>query len=402
MILGHVYQWGIIGAFITLPLIFIKLPINFSISDSFLCISMFVVGLNWLYRKNSIRLTSNVFNVPIMLLLIGFSLSVVSSNNPMEAFTSIVQFLFIFILSYTVLRYSSNFKILVLSFTFPTLLIVTFLCLFSVYGIDLSQGMALLELGWGGRYTFGDNEPNIAARLILQICPVLLIWIFYSSNTITRLFGLLMLLMSSYIVVVTASRSAILIFLVGIICFVFFTKKMNSEVFKNVLLGGLCTASVFLLLVINRTDFNDISGPLQRYSTIFDMQRSPSSMQRYNVIQQAFDEINSSPLIGLGLENSSGYTGTVTHNPLILMWLENGILGIVGFSMIYIIMILYVYKSYQFSFFRDPYLMALCIITIMMVFGDMFMANSYKRYLWLPALLMLVQFASYRDEIIID
>ena len=84
------------------------------------------------------------------------------------------------------------------------------------------------------------------------------------------------------------------------------------------------------------------------------------------------------------------------------MWLENGILGIVGFSMIYIIMILYVYKSYQFSFFRDPYLMALCIITIMMVFGDMFMANSYKRYLWLPALLMLVQFASYRDEIIID
>ena len=44
--------------------------------------------------------------------------------------------------------------------------------------------------------------------------------------------------------------------------------------------------------------------------------------------------------IGLGLENSSSYTGTVAHNPLILMWLENGILGLIGFSMIYMIMLL--------------------------------------------------------------
>ena len=140
---------------------------------------------------------------------------------------------------------------------------------------------------------------------------------------------------------------------------------------------------------MSKADFSDFSRPLQRYSTIFDMQRSPSSMERYNVIQLAFDRINQSPLVGVGLENSSGYTGTVTHNPLILMWLENGIFGLIGFSMIYMIMIVYVYKSYQFSFFKDPYLMALSIITVMMVFGDMFMANSYKRILWLPALLLM-------------
>ena len=153
---------------------------------------------------------------------------------------------------------------------------------------------------------------------------------------------------------------------------------------------------------MTETTSSNFTRPLQRYSTMFDMQRSPSSMQRYNVIQLAFDKINESPFVGVGLENSSAYTGTVTHNPIILMWLENGIFGLIGFSMIYMIMILYVYKSYKSSFFQDPYLMALSIITMMMVFGDMFMANSYKRYLWLPSLLMIVQYNKYRSGKVID
>ena len=178
MIFRHVYQFGILGAFLSLPLIFIKLPINFSISDFFLCISMFIICVNWIYKKNITPLKQNTFRVPIIFLLIGFSLSVVNTFNLSESFTSIVQILFIFILAYSVLQYTSNHKILILLFTFSTSLIVILLSVFSMFGIDFSQGMALLESGWGGRYSFGGNEPNIAARLILQIVPVLLIGIF--------------------------------------------------------------------------------------------------------------------------------------------------------------------------------------------------------------------------------
>ena len=146
----------------------------------------------------------------------------------------------------------------------------------------------------------------------------------------------------------------------------------------------------------------DFDSAYNRYSTIFDIKRSPSSMERYNVIQLAFDKINDHPIIGMGLGNSKYYTKTVTHNPLIVMWLENGIIGLIGMIFIYFIMLKYVYKSYIESFFQDPYLMALTIITLMMIIGDMFMAHSYKRYLWIPSLLMIVQYNKYRCGSLID
>ena len=51
------------------------------------------------------------------------------------------------------------------------------------------------------------------------------------------------------------------------------------------------------------------------------------------------------------------------------------------------------------KFFNDDILMAYVVVMAIMVFGDMFMANSYKRFLWLPALLMLIR---YRQCILVQ
>ncbi len=152
------------------------------------------------------------------------------------------------------------------------------------------------------------------------------------------------------------------------------------------------------MMFSDSVNIEQFQRPIERYSTIFDINNSPSSLQRYNVIQTAFDYINLSPIIGVGFENSSYITGVVAHNPLILMWFENGILGLIGFASIYGILIYYIVRSYQYSFFEDPYLMAFAVIAIMMIFGDMFMANSYKRFLWLPSLLLIVQFTIHSKK----
>ena len=85
---------------------------------------------------------------------------------------------------------------------------------------------------------------------------------------------------------------------------------------------------------------------LNRYSTILDYNFSVSSKERLFVLSQSLDIINASPIIGTGMNNSANLTGTVVHNPVVISWLENGVLGFIGFLSIYIILGYYIFVNY--------------------------------------------------------
>ena len=154
--------------------------------------------------------------------------------------------------------------------------------------------------------------------------------------------------------------------------------------------------SLVKLISINNTEFYDI--PMDRYSTILEPGSSPSSLQRLDLIDKGLDYIDQNPIVGLGLENSNLYTKISIHNPIILTWVENGFLGMIGFSGLYIVLFIIGLKCYKMNFFNDDILMAYVVVMAIMVFGDMFMANSYKRFLWIPALLMLIRYRQCISE----
>ena len=135
--------------------------------------------------------------------------------------------------------------------------------------------------------------------------------------------------------------------------------------------------------------------PLERYSTILNSSKSASSLERLKVIDLGMTYVNTNPFIGLGLGNSYLYTKVSVHNPILLSWVENGILGMIGFSSIYLIMLFQGYKLYKNKFNKSIMVLGLVIVMNLMIFGDMFMANSYKRVLWLPALLMITSKKKY-------
>ena len=117
---------------------------------------------------------------------------------------------------------------------------------------------------------------------------------------------------------------------------------------------------------------------------------SSSSKERLFVLSQSLDIINASPIIGTGMNNSANLTGTVVHNPVVISWLENGVLGFIGFLSIYIILTYYIVINYKNKFFNDKMSMLLSLIASMMIFGDMFMATSYKRSLWVPVIIFVI------------
>jgi len=256
-------------------------------------------------------------------------------------------------------------------------------------GIDL-----LAREGWRGRLSYGGMEPNIPGRIMLQNIPFLAVFALSAKKYSYRFISLSLIVIQLTAILLTSSRSNFVTFIMGSILFsIFFIQSGKRIQFKYVLYAGLIGAVIIMTFYSINNEF--FEKPFERYGTIFNAQKSPSSLQRIRVINEGFKHINQNPITGLGLGDSYLATKVSLHNPIILTWLENGIFGIVGFTAVYLTLLLQGYKLYKRKFDGKFILIGLTIVMIMMIFGDMFMANSYKRVLWLPALLFMAHSKNY-------
>ena len=325
------------------------------------------------------------------------------SRLPVESFTAFIQIVFIFLIAYPIIRIAlqeeNNVLTTIHILIIPGLLLTAGMLLFYFTNTESNiDVLSLIEIGWGGRLSYGGMEPNIPARILLQILPLCMIISCRSTATWKKILFTIFIASIILTVFLTASRSSFLILLFGVFFYSIFYIKMGKRInIYFILLYIVIQYSLFQF--VNYIDNSFYNKPLERYSTILDPKSSDSSMERLDIIDKGFEFINKNPLFGLGLENSSLYTKISVHNPLILTWVENGIFGMIGFGSIYFILLYIGLKCYRNKFFNDDLLMAFTVVMVMMVFGDMFMANSYKRILWLPALMMIVNYDRVKDRV---
>jgi O-antigen ligase len=356
-----------------------------------ICVSLNFIGSNYLFENICQK---NEFILPILIFSLGFLVSINKSLYPLESLTAFLQILFIFLIAYPIIKISfTNEKhilaatyILVTTGLFIAIIMLIFYIVDNEYGIG-----SLIEIGWGGRLSYGGMEPNVPARILLQITPLCLVMAIRSRRFINKLLFTIFIAVLLLAVFLTASRSSLLIAIIGAIIFLVFYIKMGKEI--NIFYLILYIVIQYLLIEfisINNTGFYE--KPMDRYSTILEPASSPSSLQRLDLIDRGLTYIDKNPIIGLGLENSNLYTRISIHNPIVLTWVENGFFGMIGFSGLYVVLLLFGLKCYKMNFFDDEILMGYVVVMVIMVIGDMFMANSYKRFLWIPTLLMLVRY----------
>ena len=383
-------------AIILLPFNYVNVIYNFSLSDLFFSIAfIFAIGYQ-INHKVSIKylLSNNDFIFPLLIYSIGFLISVHFAFSPIDSLLSFFQVIFIFIVIYYSLflqTFSETYiKRLLYILSITSGLITLCIFIFFITGKDYSYGFLLVEQGWGMiRFSYGEMEPNVTARIMAQSIPILIFIAIEKKGLLVKLFNLSIIILLLSVIVLTASRSGFLILLVGIFSYIIFYYKYSQR--YN--LFSIMFYILFFVFTIYYTynsfpEFFDNS--VERYSTIFDTSRSASSQERLLVLNKSFELINESPHIGYGLSNSQNITGTAVHNSIVISWLENGILGFLGYIMLYLIILYYVAIGYNEKFYNNGTLMVLAVISIMMITGDMFMANSYKRSLWVPAILFVV------------
>lgn len=383
------------AAILFLPLPFLRLVSNFTVSDALITLAFLTILISGRRKEffHATVLWKNEFLFPLAIFSTGVLLSLEGSADPIESITAFMQIIFIFMVAYPVLseviQNEDQIKRIAVLLIIPSTLLAMLMVLLKVVGINIGIDLLAYE-GWRGRMTYGGMEPNIPGRIILQNIPLLVAFAIISKSVKVKSISMFLIMLQLFAVIFTSSRSNFVTFLMALFLFLIFYFQAGRRIklryiLAPLLLGGLIA---FLFYLTNEEFF---LKPFERYSTILDVQRSASSMERIRMIDKGFTYLDGNPLTGLGLGNSYLYTGVAIHNPLIISWVENGLLGIIGFAGLYITLIYYVVKAYRLKFFSDVFLIALAIIAVMMVFGDMFMANSYKRVLWMPALLVIIQ-----------
>jgi len=334
----------------------------------------------------------------------GFFLSWPYSLNYYDSFLSYLQVIFIFIVIYPIFTWlidnNSFIDYALYGLSITTVFITFFLIMYFLIGFDIFNDFLYIQKGWGSRFSYGGYEPNITARIMAQCIPILLILAVDSKNLLVKVLNYIFIVLLTLGIILTASRTGLLVLLLGIVAYIFFSFRIDVNKNLKLLLPIFSFILIFIYMANQYPD--TFTKPLDRYYTIFSPNESYSSQERLFVLSKSMEKINYSPFVGYGMGNAHNITGVSVHNPIILSWVENGFFGLIGFVLLYIIFFINIIKDYMNKFYNNKTLMILSVMTLMMIAGDMFMANSYKRSLWIPSLLYLSYSLKYSNLFILN
>ena len=381
-------------AFFLLPFTFLRLFNNLTISDILIIFSFITIAISNTGKKFLIETVflKNIFLLPLLIFSVGFFISLNRYVFPYESITAYLQVVFIFLVAYPLLvqvvKDEKQINFIAVMLILPGIVISMIMIILKILSIDIGIDLLAYE-GWRGRLTYGGMEPSIPGRIILQNIPLLAVYALTKKSKKIKMVSVILILIQSLAIFLTASRANFLTFIIGLVLFVIFVIKYENKIQIRYVVFTLLI-SILIITTVYNFDNEFFLRPFERYSTILQIKKSASSLERIKVIDMGFNYINRNPFIGLGMDNSHLYTKISVHNPVLLTWVENGVFGMIGFTTFYLILLFQGIKCYNNKFFGSYLLIGLTIVMVMMVFGDMFMANSYKRVLWLPALLFFV------------
>ena len=222
-------------AFFLLSFPFIAIFNNFTLSDIFLILALItatirLIGSNYLFEN---IFQKNEFIIPILIFSLGFLISINKSLFPSESFTAFLQIIFIFLIAYPIIRIALTKENHILTATYILITTGLFIAIIMLvfYVIDIEYGIGgLIEIGWGGRLSYGGMEPNVPARILLQITPLCLVLAVRSKLLINKVLFTTFIAVLLLTVFLTASRSSLLIAIVGSFIFLAFYIKMGRKV----------------------------------------------------------------------------------------------------------------------------------------------------------------------------
>jgi len=360
--------------FLLMPALYLRLWGNFNLSDIFI-LAAFFIFLTHYPSQALFAVVKNPLNIPLFIFFLGFSLSLMGSEQPIESFFALIQLLFCIYIVTTII-YFCDIKRVLQMIVITIALHAILLILFMIRILDVG----IIKQGWGNiRLSFGNIEPNIAARVFF-IGFVIMIFSLHSR------WWLWLKIVTLFSTLATVSRTGLLALVILFICKWKFVATILAIVLMVIIFG-------LVEYVPPAINISIIHSYIFRISNLLHMSGGSAIQRIYTYTEWPKLFFGKYFFVGTGMDNSS-ILGHV-HNVMISVAIGNGIFGLIGYLLMYVIILVVAWSLER----KFGMLMALVLGTFVF---DMFMPVSENRIYLFPFSLTLAMYLqrlrfSYKD-----
>ncbi len=290
-------------------------------------------------RGGTIKLHPHMFYYLSM--VVFTTISLLSGNGYESILLSFAGYFIIFLLLYNGLNSVTDFRRVILAYLLALALVslMTIVAFLTSFDVGRMVGRPLVQI-WYGLPVFLGTEGNPNGYATFFVCGVPIAFLFYitAESKLKRLFYLLVLVLLSFTMAMTFSRSAMAGAIIGSLSVYVYMKYQTRATYKLfvfiIILGFVAVnlSYLFQLVMEALTDTSDISG-----SVTVSSNKEESGGYRLLVLMPFFKIMMSNALFGVGYGNLprilEGYVGLKinAHNIFFGIGLEFGLVALFFF-----------------------------------------------------------------------
>lgn len=357
--------------------------IYFTASDAFATLLLFAMIFDRSLAPSPWGLGNLLWNAGASLFVGALLASSLLYGDSARGFIVSIQYLFAFVLvGYAVLSLPRRDLTLAIKSFILSMMVI---CLHGIYVINILHENHTRFVSGNGRLLGFVERENECGVLIALTAPLAL-WLVQSGNgrALWLIVGLPLL---TYGVILTGSNTALMTLVYGVAASVVLTGSL-----RQMLLLGTSASALFMVAVNFGRDF--LPGAFQRRVLgaleTGDVGEAGTFLDRVALMREAWGKIEHSMFLGIGADQYrevSAFHAPV-HNIYLLVWMEAGFLGLVGYLTMFIAALLLGLAAFRLKGARVYACCTLTLVSQFLIAGNTF-PHMYGRYLVVPLLLSI-------------
>lgn len=324
----HIEYYLLVAAVFSCSMIYFRIDyFYFTVSDCFFLACLIISALNSNLKFQIMGKTSTaVWCFGLSLLLLGLTVSSMSSANPARGLIVVTQYLYAYFIILLVFGGRTFDELVTLAkvYVFSIVLI----CIQGVYLIHVDGRKFTAFVSGSGRFSGLMERENECASVIALAVPILLLLI--STGRVSKVYACVALPLMIYGVLLTGSNTGLLALVYGI--GIFLLLGMNWKRLMGV------AAAAFGFVLLTGTWLRDYLPEIFRKRVLGALETGDLGMagtfdHRVELIYEAIERTENTMLIGLGADQYrvTSFLAQPVHNIYLLLWTEGGLVSAVGF-----------------------------------------------------------------------